>query len=800
MSSNTWLASFHSTVLRSGRRSSARPCRRPPARRMRPNMEAMEDRLALATAAYSAGALQITGLAASDTAVTMSSKSNTVEIVLGTGDSFSSVPKVPGISLKAGTKNTLNVNTQLASLRTVDVTLRLNDTLDITPGAGNTSNVVSQNVNVLGGGNLQVTGGSITVNPGVSLTTAQGGNITLTGAGTGSPSFAVDVNGATLNADGGNVTITGSAGASVGEFIGVEIQDGAQVLTTGAGTIKIQGTGNSNTVNTANGNAGVYISSYGPNGGGTSATTYVNARTGMVTITGTGGNGLGNNNDGVVIGRGGLVNGTSVSVTGTTVGLSAGGVGVALAGEVSAFYTDIAASNGTAGGTSNIIGSGLVVANTLVLSADSGIGASGAPLTTQTTNLDASTISGGVFVNNAGNLTVGNSFTTTNGVKVQNSGDVSIATSGNLYVNQPGASVSGPGNISLTSGGLLTVSGSMAVTDNSASSTETLTLTGDGGVTINSGAKLTNNNGVPLNIVVNGTGGSASGGVGVAISGSTLNANGGNVTIIGYGAGNSANGDTGVLLVGASISGTEITMRGTGGNGSGSNNAGLVITEGSTVTAGEAGVNIIGSGGGTGTHEDGMDIADGAQIKATGGGAVWLSGAGSLVGSGNSSGVWIAGTEYPTAETTVTGTRPDNWGVVIQGEASGSGSYDWGVAIVNGANVSATSFGGGVYINGIGGGSISGTDDLGVLISDATTVVSASPLTGSIEIVGLDGNIGSYEYGVLIQSGATIQASSILFDATGGLGSVTDVYFSNVTVTNTPIFILNTRHLGSYQL
>jgi hypothetical protein len=77
-------------------------------------------------------------------------------------------------------------------------------------------------VRVLGGGNLNVTGGAITVNPGVSLTT-QGGNITLTGSGTASALFAVDVNGATLNARGGNIKITGAAAPSAGPFIGVEI-------------------------------------------------------------------------------------------------------------------------------------------------------------------------------------------------------------------------------------------------------------------------------------------------------------------------------------------------------------------------------------------------------------------------------------------------------------------------------------------------------------------------------------------------------------------------------------------------
>src|SRR5262249_49411880 len=145
----------------------------------------------------------------------------------------------------------------------------------------------------------------------------------------------------------------------------------------------------------------------------------------------------------------------------------------------------------TTTGAISTLNTGLFKAGALVLQAGTGIGTSaGAPLQTQASNLVAKTTTGGVFISNSGNLTLG-------------------------FTNNPFQGVTGSGDLSLvtTNGGLLTVG--QNITDTSVGGGNTLTLTGAGGVLITSSATLSNSNAMPLNLTITGTGSSAGAGIGV---------------------------------------------------------------------------------------------------------------------------------------------------------------------------------------------------------------------------------------------------------------------------------------------
>ena len=105
-----------------------------------------------------------------------------------------------------------------------------------------------------------------------------------------------------------------------------------------------------------------------------------------------------------------------------------------------------------------------ITANKLALSAITGIGVSSAsplilpvdaPLETQVSNLEAATVTGGIFIVNTGDLTIGNVTPTLLGVRANASGDISITNAGSITINQGGNEdvVAQNGNITLTANG-----------------------------------------------------------------------------------------------------------------------------------------------------------------------------------------------------------------------------------------------------------------------------------------------------------------------------------------------------------
>ncbi len=158
-------------------------------------------------------------------------------------------------------------------------------------------------------GDLKEKGGAIDILPGSHLKT-HGGNISLTGTGNASRVIGIHVNGAVLNAAGGNIKLSGVGGGSGSSLFGVEIDDGAVVKTDGKGQVAITGHGGNGP---GENNDGVLITGRG---------TKVKAANGGIAITGTGG-GVGMHEAGVEITAGAAVLTTArghIAINGTGMG------------------------------------------------------------------------------------------------------------------------------------------------------------------------------------------------------------------------------------------------------------------------------------------------------------------------------------------------------------------------------------------------------------------------------------------------------------------------------------------------
>jgi hypothetical protein len=101
---------------------------------------------------------------------------------------------------------------------------------------------------------------------------------------------------------------------------------------------------------------------------------------------------------------------------------------------------------------------------------------------------------------------------------------------------------------------------------------------------------------------------------GVYINGANLSAPSGINWITGYGggSGNSAVNYGVMVCGGAQVTGSDVWLNGTGGSTGGGNNAGVVITDWSTLVNAQYGLSIAGQGQGRGWWDDGVDVWNGA--------------------------------------------------------------------------------------------------------------------------------------------------------------------------------------------
>ena len=420
-------------------------------------------------------------------------------------------------------------------------------------GSGDSHGVVLQNANsrvTAVDGDIQITGTATgtagAFNTGVLL--LSGGQVTSTGTGTG--------------ASAGNITITGTGGTGTHENYGVQLSGANSVVTTIDGDVQITGTARSTT--TGDLNAGVKLF-----GGGQVTSTGTGASAGNISITGTGGAGV-NQEDGVIVegstSRVSTVDG-DVTIMGTAGSTATGqfnvGVFVLSGGQIVSSGTGADAGNititGTGGrGTTDNYGVAISGTNSRVTAVDGDIQITGTgrSSTTGSGNIGVFLLSGGQVTStgtgaDAGNITItgtggGGTGGENQGVALRDSTSLVTAVNGDIQITGTAPNSSGGtlnDGVELRDGAQVTTTGTGAAAGNI-----TITGTGGAGTESNYGVQLGSNTsdisrvqaGGDGTVTIVGTGGAGTTffNSGVAVyANAVITSSGGNVSVTGQGGG-----------------------------------------------------------------------------------------------------------------------------------------------------------------------------------------------------------------------------------------------------------------------
>ncbi len=146
---------------------------------------------------------------------------------------------------------------------------------------------------------------------------------------------------------------------------------------------------------------------------------------------------------------GGFVDSTGMGVAvGGDITINAGTGGILNKDQIVAGIGTVKLSSDAA-----ISGSGTFTASKLGATAATGIGASGALLQTFVGNLEAETGTGGIFINNTGDLTIGGVSAGLSGVQVTSPGDIQLVNAGSVSIPISGDFVTAPGNVTINANG-----------------------------------------------------------------------------------------------------------------------------------------------------------------------------------------------------------------------------------------------------------------------------------------------------------------------------------------------------------
>lgn len=359
-------------------------------------------------------------------------------------------------------------------------------------GIGAVSVTGNGSANVSGGGNMGLrvdgagslitsSGGSVTVtasgggsgNGGYNhgILVANGGAILAGGSGavyisgqgsnsdTGSNNYGVLISSASakISSSGGTVSVTGNGGGSgAGNYnYGVKISSSASITSGINGNVSVTGTGGGSSLSNIGFNLGIFL---------TDSSSIKSSGTGTLSITGNGGlNSGGNYNHGVLIGVSNLVQAGSggISIIGNkTTGTTSYGIGMDqttlvttadTGGQISFSANGIylgstarieTTGNATLTSSESISGSGLAVANNLVLAASTGISIN----TLTTTLASVSSTTGDIIIGQTGNLNLP-SITASGILNIIATGVISQQSGSSLIVNGASSFNAGTGII-----------------------------------------------------------------------------------------------------------------------------------------------------------------------------------------------------------------------------------------------------------------------------------------------------------------------------------------------------------------
>jgi hypothetical protein len=632
-------------------------------------------------------------------------------------------------------------------------------------------------------GDLNVSGGPIMVTPGDTVAT-HGGDLTLVGTGTPSVNggIGVELSGATLDSGtGGNLSVKGTGNPGVG----IDIRNGANIQAGGTGTVSLDGEAGSG----LDDHTGVVV--YGP---GTAVTT----ADGNLSISGTGGFGTGDANDGIDVLAGAVVQaigsgnvsltgealdgvdqnigayldgaGTAVSTAGGNLSVKGvgagfgslnygidveGGAAVRTAGAGTQLWQGYAPPN-TAAITFNGLhhgsgglqsGSGFVILGGDVIDL-------GGPNTLTSTNgslilLEATTVGRPVDLGNAVDQSGALTFTPNDNAAITQQGPnafgiLEIGSSGGISTH---ADLSFGSNVILfTFGSLVPVLSVTNSIDVSGGHYLDLSFAGTVGPVVVSGANthLTTHGGF-IDIFGRGSTG-VDGGVGVDIDGATLDSGvNGSIGVSGVGAAGSVAISklfgvfvhNGARLQAEGTGG--VSLNGTGGSGQDSNHGVILSDPGTAVTTVNGIISITGAGAGTGNNNDGIIALGGAVIGATGTGIVQLNGTGGN-GTDHNTGVLLSSTQVTTAggDLTVTGNAGGDGGIGVEISAATLDCSSNGNLKVTGNGAPGTLVPGAPVTS----------DDFGVYVHNASTVRAEG--SGTLTLNGTGGQGQAFNFGVYI--------------------------------------------------
>ncbi len=654
-------------------------------------VERLEDRCLLATINLSSGNLTVTGTSGNDV-LTISSDGTNLSISDGVVQTVPLASITGSVTIDAGAGNdTINFSGSMTGF---------GRSLTVNGGQGNDDVSILTNITFAAGQSLDVDLQNDDASPGTDtfildndadVITSGGGSITVKV----SRAIAIRAN-TQLVTENGNLTLEANqqVGTSTGNFDGVKFHSNSLVDVTGIGVLTVKGRGGTDF------------------GGGQPGVTFLGGTlrggtTGTMTVVGTGGVSSGNFNYGVLS----LSTDALITSRGANVLINAVGGGT---GATSGSNRGVYISNG---GTITAGGSGSVTVN--------GSGADregGYNFGVDVRNGSITSSGGSVTVNGTGGGSGNANFGL--GVIVGANGLITSGGSGNVSViGHAGAGSNGNNTgVRVELGGVITANG-----------TGSVTVTGTGNVTSTGNVNF---------------------GVHVIDSNSKITSGGGSITISGTGGGTSTTSDNyGVVVAnGGDIigGGSTTTVTGQGGHGDSNNYGVLIGGSGSSITAESGSLSVLGTGGnGSGTQNAGVRVNAGSAISSTGTGATAANV--TVIGQGGTGGIAIGVLLVTGTISTVDGD------VAITGTAgnTGAGRYQIGVNSHAGTIIESTGTGasaGKITITGQGGDGT--TENTGIYHESSSIIRSVD---GNVRLEGTSTDTGgSGQDGIIILTGSQV--------------------------------------------
>ncbi|PIS00687.1 MAG: hypothetical protein COT84_06180, partial [Chlamydiae bacterium CG10_big_fil_rev_8_21_14_0_10_35_9] len=324
------------------------------------------------------------------------------------------------------------------------------------------------------------------------------------------------------------------------------------------------------------------------------------------------------------------------------------------------------------------------------------------------------------------------------------------------------------------------------------SANTTLTVLADQSIIVNSGVNLSNtstaSNFTAFDFRGNEAGGSTANSIGIDIVGSITTVNG-NINLVGQG-GTSAsnfgvylrNTSTGLSSSGSGANAGTITIDGTGGSGASDCYGAYIQGSGDRITSIDGNISVTGVGGGDGTSTNNIGIlmSDGAAVRSTGTTAdaatITFDGTGGS-GTSNNHGIEITGTNCGISSSV------GNISLIGAVDAP-SGSTNYGIYINSAGFIESTgttSDAATITLNGTGGGSSAGRGITFLEVSSFTSV------NGDISLTGVGTGAGVSSDGIVMRNttisstGTGASAANITIDGTsnGSAGSGCELFTSS---------------------